>query len=258
MRRNAMKQRLGDGGTAVGSMVFEFKTPGIARIAAASGAEFVVFDMEHTGWHDETVAMLMATARSTDLVPLVRVPGKLYHLLSRPMDAGALGLMVPMVESAEQARSLVDSIKYPPVGSRGAAFGIAHDDYIPGDVTATMTAANNEGLLLTQIESVEGLKNVDEIAAVDGVDIVWLGQFDLTASMGIPGQFTNQRYLDGVAAIVEAADRHGKAAGFMATSPEEAAWAFDQGFRAVAYWADLWIYGSALKQGLDQIRDHLS
>jgi 2-keto-3-deoxy-L-rhamnonate aldolase RhmA len=257
MRPNPMKRRLGDGGVSLGTMVFEFRTPGIARIVAATGAEFAVFDMEHTGWSDETIAMLMATARATDVVPLVRVPGKLYHLLSRPLDVGALGLMVPMVETAEQARELVDHVKYPPVGTRGAAFGMAHDDYVPGDIAHTISAANSEGLLLTQIESVAGLENVDAIAAVEGVDVLWLGQFDLTASMGIPGRFDDQRFLDAVAAVVAAAERHGKAAGMMTTTPEQGRWALDQGFRAVAHWGDLWIYATALQRGLDEIRGHV-
>src|SRR5690348_17458426 len=101
-------------------MVFEFRTPGIGRIAAAAGAEFAIFDLEHTGWSDETIGMLIATSRAADLVPMVRVPATQYHLLSRPLDLGAMGLMVPMVETAEQARSIVQFAKYPPMGRRGA------------------------------------------------------------------------------------------------------------------------------------------
>ena len=89
----------------------------------------LIYDMEHTGWSIETIRGLMATSRAADLVPMVRIPATQYHLIARPLDVGAMGLMVPMVESAEQARSIVDSAKYPPVGRRGAAFGVAHDDY---------------------------------------------------------------------------------------------------------------------------------
>src|SRR5947209_4815100 len=101
MRTNQVKRTLQRGGIAIGTMVFEFRTPGIARIAAAAGAEFVIFDMEHTGWSDETIGMLVATARGSDLVPMARVPATQYHLLSRPLDVGAMGLMLPMVESEE-------------------------------------------------------------------------------------------------------------------------------------------------------------
>src|SRR5262245_42838212 len=99
MQENSLKRRLSEGGVAIGTMVFEFGTTGIARIAAAAGADFVCFDMEHTGWSIETVRMLFATSRAAETVPLVRVPATDYHLLARPLDVGAMGLMVPMVES---------------------------------------------------------------------------------------------------------------------------------------------------------------
>ena len=152
MKSNRVKRALREGGAALGTMVFEFNTTGIARIAADAGAEFVIFDQEHTGWGVETVRTLMATARAADLVPMVRVPATQYHLLARPLDVGALGLMVPMVETEEQARLIVRAAKYFPEGGRGTAFGIAHDDYRGGDVVAKMARANEEVLLIAQIE----------------------------------------------------------------------------------------------------------
>src|SRR3954451_3304545 len=107
MRTNPVKKKLRAGGTALGTMIFEFATTGIARIAAAAGAEFILFDMEHTGWSMETIRQLLATTRAAALVPLVRVPATEYHFLARVLDVGAMGLMVPMVESGEQARVIV-------------------------------------------------------------------------------------------------------------------------------------------------------
>ena len=254
MRDNKVKRALARGETAIGTMVFEFRTPGIGRIAAAAGAEFAIFDMEHTGWSDETIGMLIATSRAADLVPMVRVPTTLYHLLSRPLDLGAMGLMVPMVETAEQARSIVDFAKYPPLGKRGAAFGVAHDDYLSGDVTAKIASANAEGMVIAQIETARGVENVDAIAATDGVDVLWIGHFDLTNSLGIPGQFSHPTYLQAVDRVVAACERHGKAAGFMVSSPAEGKALLAKGFRILAYWGDLWIYGQALKAGIDAIR----
>jgi 2-keto-3-deoxy-L-rhamnonate aldolase RhmA len=153
MRPNRVKRALRDGGVAFGTMVFEFGTTGIGQIAAAAGADFAIFDLEHSGWSIETIRSLMATSRAAELVPMVRVPAIQYHLLSRPLDVGAMGLMAPMVESAEQARLMVWSAKYPPLGRRGAAFGVAHDDYAGGDVVAKMTIANEEVMLIAQIET---------------------------------------------------------------------------------------------------------
>ncbi len=255
MRPNTVRRALREGGTALGTMVFEFDTSGIARIAAAAGAEFVVFDQEHTGWGIDTIRGLLAGARAADVVPLVRVPATQYHFIARPLDAGASGVMVPMVESEEQARLVVSSAKYPPSGARGAAFGIAHDDYeASGDAVAAMQSANDETLIITQIETARGVENVEAIAAVEGVDVLWVGHNDLTNSMGIPGRFDHPDYLGAIDQILDACRRHGKATGIMATSVDEARAYLEQGFRCVAYWGDLWIYGQALAQGLTAIR----
>jgi 2-dehydro-3-deoxyglucarate aldolase/4-hydroxy-2-oxoheptanedioate aldolase len=257
MRTNPVKQTLAAGGVSVGTMVFEFSTTGIGRIAAAAGADFVVFDMEHTGWSIETVRMLVATTRAADIVPMVRVPATQYHLLSRPLDVGAMGLMVPMVEDEDQARLIVRSAKYTPDGARGTAFVIAHDDYQPGDVAAKMRSANEEVLLIAQIETARGVEQVDAIAAVEGIDVLWIGHFDLTASLGIPAQFDHPRFIEAVDRVVDACRRHGKTAGIMAASVENAVDWLDRGFRAVAYSGDLWLYHQALAEGIGAIRSRM-
>src|SRR5215472_6707002 len=109
MRANAVKRTLRAGGVALGTMVFEFSSSGIGRIVATGGAEFVVYDMEHTGWGLDTIRNLLATTRAAELVPIVRVPATQCHYLARSLDVGAMGLMVPMVESAEQAQLIVQS-----------------------------------------------------------------------------------------------------------------------------------------------------
>ncbi len=255
MRANPVRKKLAAGDVAIGTMVFEFNTTGIGRIIGAAGAEFAVYDMEHTGWSIETIRMLMATARAAETVPMVRVPATQYHLMARPLDVGAMGLMVPMVEDAEQARLIVQSAKYPPQGRRGCAFGIAHDDYAGGDVLAKMQSANDEIMLIAQIETARGVENVDEIAAVDGIDCIWIGHFDLTASLGIPAQFDHPAFQDAVDAVIAAGQRHGKAVGIMASSVANAQDWIARGFRAIAYSGDLWLYQKALAEGISAIRD---
>jgi 2-keto-3-deoxy-L-rhamnonate aldolase RhmA len=129
MRDNFVREKLKRGEAVFGTFVFEFATTGIGRIIGASGADFVLYDLEHTAWSLETVRMLAATTR--DVVPVVRVPTGDYHFIARALDAGAMGIMVPMVETAEQARQIVAATRYPPAGRRGAAFGVAHDENAP-------------------------------------------------------------------------------------------------------------------------------
>ncbi|MBM3956814.1 MAG: aldolase, partial [Gemmatimonadetes bacterium] len=254
MRENKVKRALRSGRVSVGTWVFEFNTTGIGRLAAEAGADFVVFDMEHTGWSVETIRGLVATTRGTAVVPIVRVPAGEYHFIARVLDVGAMGLVVPMVETADQARAIVRCAKYPPAGRRGAAFGVAHDDYTGGDVSEKIRSANDEGLVVALIETGRGVENVEAIAAVDGIDVLGLGHFDLTNSLGIPAQFDHPDYLAAVGRVSEACRRHGKAAGFMASSVEEAAMMLDKGFRFLAYWGDIWLYKQALGQGIAGVR----
>jgi 2-dehydro-3-deoxyglucarate aldolase/4-hydroxy-2-oxoheptanedioate aldolase len=254
MKPNRVKWALRDGGISIGTFVFEFNTTGIARIAAAAGAEFAIFDMEHTGWSVETIRMLIATSRSTALVPLVRVPATEYHFIARALDMGAMGIMVPMVESVEQARRLVESARYPPAGRRGAAFAVAHDDYQGGDMAGKIASANSEVLLIAQVETVRGLENVEKIAAVDGVDVIWIGQADLTTSLGIPGQYTHPLFQKAVDRVVAACCLHDKALGYLALDVDDGRTMLARGFRMLAYGGDLWLYQQALQQGIAALR----
>lgn len=262
MRENKVKRTLRQGGVALGTMVFEFSTTGIARLTAAAGADFAVFDMEHSGWSVETIRSLMATSGGTDpsagsgqgLMPFVRVPATEYHFLARVLDVGAMGIMVPMVQDGDQARRIVQSAKYPPTGRRGAAFGVAHDDYADGDIIDKMRSANEEILLIAQVETARGVEHAEEIAALDGIDVLWIGHFDLTNSLGIPGQFGHADYRRSVDRVLAACHRHGKAAGFMVASAEQGREAIAQGFRCLAYWGDLWLYRQALGDGIRAIR----
>ncbi len=254
MRRNGVKQQLKDGGRAFGTMIFEFFTPGIAQIVKAAGADFILYDMEHSGLGIDGIKAQFAACRGLDLVPMVRVPALQPHFIARCLDMGAMGIMVPMVETAAQAREIVKATRYPPNGRRGAAFGVAHDDYEGGAVADKITAANERTMVIALVETAEGIANVEEIAAVEGIDVVWLGHFDLTNFMGIPAQFDHADYLAAVDRLLAAARRHGKAAGIMAA---DEAWGRDymnKGFRAVAYGLDLALFQRTLATGIATLR----
>ena len=202
MRENPVKQKLAAGGRAFGSMIFEFFTPGMPRLLRNAGAEYALYCMEHTGASYETLKPQFALCRALGVVPLVRVPGTEYDFIARALDCGALGVMVPLVDDAEQARFIVSCTRYPPAGGRrGAAFGFAHDDYEGGDVAAKMTAIHERTLVIAMIETRHGLENVEAIAAVPGVDVLWLGHFDLSNFLGIPGDFANPVFSDGTVPV---------------------------------------------------------
>jgi 2-dehydro-3-deoxyglucarate aldolase/4-hydroxy-2-oxoheptanedioate aldolase len=164
-----------------------------------------------------------------------------------------MGIMVPMVESEEQARVMVSSTKYPPLGRRGV--GILHRDELDeGPLSNTLERLNREIVLLAQIETAAGLENADAIAAVEGIDVLWIGHFDLTASLGIPGDFEHRLFQDAVDRLLEVCRSRGKPLGIMAGSLAEARAWLDRGFGILAYGGDLWLYAESLKSGLEALR----
>jgi 2-keto-3-deoxy-L-rhamnonate aldolase RhmA len=254
MRNNPVKETLAAGGTAFGAMIFEFFSPGLPQICKNAGADFVLFDMEHTGLAFETLKIQFALCRGLSIVPMVRVPRGEYHFIARALDVGAMGVMVPMVGTPEEARHIVSCTRYPPLGRRGAAFGFAHDDYEGGDVATKIAALHARTMVIPQIETDEGLRNVEAIAAVPGVDALWIGHFDLTNFLGIAGQFGHPDFLGAVDRIVAACEANGKTAAFLATDDD---WARDyaaKGFRLMAYGIDQLMLQSALEHGLQVLR----
>ncbi|HSU98624.1 MAG TPA: aldolase/citrate lyase family protein [Roseiarcus sp.] len=247
----SIKNKLRDEGYAFGTMIMEFFSAGMPAVIAATGADFALFDMEHTGLGFETLKHLVAGCRGLGLAPLVRVPAVEYHFVARALDVGAHGVMAPMVDTPEQAGRLASFAHYPPHGRRGSAFGVAHDDYRAGSPVEEMATARDRTIVIAQIETVTGLKNVEAIAATPGIDVIWLGHFDLTNFMGIPGQFRHQDYLKAVRRIVLAAKASNKAAGFMAADETWAREYWDHGFRMVAFGPDHRIYQEGLKSGLN-------
>jgi 2-keto-3-deoxy-L-rhamnonate aldolase RhmA len=253
MPTKTLRQRVMAGDQVLGAMVFEFYSPGIAQILKLAGCDFVLYDMEHTGLGFESLKFQVAACRGLDIAPMVRVPRSEYHFLARALDVGAQGVMVPMVESEAQARAIVEATRYPPKGRRGAAFGFSHDDYRPGSPQDKMTAADATTLVIAQIETERGVEAVEGIAAVDGIDVLWVGQFDLTSFLGIPGQFDHPKYLDAVKRIVAAGREHQKGLGFMPTDETWAQQYKKLGFNMLAAGTDPAILMAGVKAILQSV-----
>jgi 2-dehydro-3-deoxyglucarate aldolase/4-hydroxy-2-oxoheptanedioate aldolase len=216
----------------------------------AAGAEFLLLDMEHSGAGYETIKTQAQLCRGIDLVPMARVPANQYTYIARALDCGMMGIMAPMVGSAEEAEFIVSCTRYPPKGRRGAAFGFTADDYLSGSVTDTIKVADERTLVMCLIETAQGIENIDKIAAVPGVDVLWLGHFDLTNFLGIPGEFDHPKYLAAIEAIVAAGRRHGKGLGFMASDADAAQRYRAHGFNMIAAGLDPGLLQSAIRATL--------
>lgn len=257
MDSKALKQTLREGRVAIGTWVFEFNTPGIARLLSSAGADFVVYDMEHSGFGTDNIRSLIANSRAVDLAVLVRPPAGDYHLIAPLLDLGANGVIVPKVETAAEAARVVDSCRYYPDGHRGAAFAIAHDDFRAGDVAAKMRAANEAMICCMLVETATGVQNIDSILAVPGVDLIWVGFLDLSLSMGIPGQYAHPDFKAALSRIVSACEAHGTPIGILADRPMSALDWIRQGFHCISYSGDLWLLQRALAEGIQAIRQGL-
>ena len=239
----------------LGHFVVEFATAGIGHILKNAGCDFVLVDMEHSGFGFETVKNVVRYCEAARLPAIVRVPSKAYHHLARAADVGSEAVMVPMVDTAAEARELVSFIKYTPHGRRGMALGIAHDAYRPAPSAHERLRESNERIcLFAQIETASGLEAVDEIAAVDGVDCLWIGHNDLSASLGIPGEFDHDRFLRAVDSVAAACRNHGKALGRLVPDAATGLALAGEGFDFICWSGDVWALQTAVRHGLETIR----
>jgi len=255
MPRNRLLEKLRDGQPAVGHMIWEFFSRGLPRIVAQSGVDFVVIDMEHSGFGIDKLWDLIAGFRFVDPTVMVRIPVPEYSFVARALDAGAQGIMCPNVKTMEEVQLLADSMLYPPQGMRGVGLGHAQSDYAGVDAPAYVRAANLNNCLICQIESVEALAIIDQIAAHPAVDVLWIGHFDLTASMGILGEFQNPKFFEALRKTIDAAHRHGKAAAIQPGNVEQAREWKALGFDVLSFGTDHLVYAGALKAGVAAVRE---
>ncbi len=254
MKENRFRRVRAEGNVPVGQMLWEFGSRGMARMMDACGVDFAIIDTEHAPFSSADVADLVAWFGATTIAPFVRVPEIAYHLIARTMDAGALGVMVPNVRNADEARAIVDAVKYAPLGKRGIGLGGALTGYRGVTPSEFLNYSNENTTVICQIESVAGMENLEAIATTPGVDVLWVGHFDLTQSMGIPGQFHDERFLGNLKRVVDVCDRHNVAAGIQPGSIEQAREWLEIGFNAISYGTDMSVYLAAMADAVAQVR----
>ena len=217
-----------------------------AEIAALSGFDWLLIDTEHgVGEHEALVPQLQAVAHR-GAEPMVRIAFNDLVRIKRVLDLGARGIMVPWVKSAAEARAAVSALRYPPEGIRGAARSTRATDYGRrfGEYFAS---ANAELVTIIQIECREAVECVEEIAAVDGVDVLFVGPLDLSVSLGIPQQFDHPDFREALMRVVAAANHAGKAPGILIMDPAQLAATVDDGFRFIALGSDAGILSNGMR-----------
>ena len=222
------------------------------EIASNVGFDWLLIDLEHgSGSFADLRGMLMACRGSTT-APIVRIRSVDADTVKFVMDSGAAGIMFPFVSTSEDAKRAVQIMKYPPVGTRGVAGIIRATDY-GRDWKEYFTTSNQKSLVVVQIETSEGVEAADSIAAVEGVDVLFVGPLDLSVNLGCPGDFTQPHFVDALKKVIAACERHGKSAGIL-SRPEFVAQQKSLGFRFFALGSDSGSVVSGLKQSLDAMR----
>jgi 2-dehydro-3-deoxyglucarate aldolase/4-hydroxy-2-oxoheptanedioate aldolase len=256
MTTPTLRSLIGTARPKIGTFLFECATPGIGQILKAAGADYAVLDMEHTGFGFDTVRQVVRYCQAAELPLIVRVPSQQRHHISRALDAGADGIMVPIVSSVAQARAVIDAAKYWPDGTRGVALGLAHERYAMRSepLLDRFAEQNKRTVIILQVEDPRGAEAADEIAALPGVDALWLGHNDLSVAMNKPGTFDDPVFLEHERATIAAARKHGKSAGRLGVDARQCTSFTELGYDFVAIAGDVWLLQQAFAAGVATIR----
>lgn len=249
-----LKKKIQQGETLNGCWL-NLGSPITAEIIGEAGFDWVLIDLEHGAGSEGDVLHQLQALTHTPAAPIVRVESFARQRFHRVLDMGAEGIMCPRINNAMEAREAVQGLRYPPEGTRGVAkmvratgFGRNFDTYLNG--------AKDDIIGVLQIETKEVLSHLEEIAALEGVDVLFIGPSDLSMSLGIFGQFDHTLFKDALERTINAANKHGKATGILLSNPEDYAHYHNMGIRLIACGADATFVATGARAMADKLRDY--
>ncbi|HOC02520.1 MAG TPA: HpcH/HpaI aldolase/citrate lyase family protein [Candidatus Ratteibacteria bacterium] len=251
MPENIVKKKLKYGKTVVGSFVITAH-PAISEVMARAGFDWLVFDMEHGVIGIESIEVMTQAISGTDTTPIVRVPWNDFVVIKQVLDTGVMGLIIPMVNNAEQAEMAVRATRYPPEGIRGigphraSGFGKWLDEYFE--------KSNENILVIVQIEHIDAVRNLESIISVKGIDAVFIGTNDLSASMGLIKDMKHPSIEENVQYILKTCKNASVPVGIIASQPEDIKKRINQGFQFIAVGHEISLLTSCCKNIISQIK----
>jgi len=251
------KEKLQSGAAVSGPIVSEIRTVGLIKALANAGHDFVWLDMEHAMFGWETIQTLVQYARAVGITPLVRATDLSYPLVARALDAGAIGVIVPRVDTREQVEAAVQYAYYPPMGRRGAG-GEGRYGYERRTPADGVTEVNDATVVVVQVETVEAVERIDDLASVDGLDVICVGPQDLSISLGMPGQFDNPKFVETVTHVMERVTAAGKVCGMVERDARRFQRWYDAGGRFFATNTDSNLIYLGAKADVDIVRGFTS
>lgn len=212
-----MKEELKNQEVLLGTMLSELENPNLIRIMKMAGFAFVVVDCEHGYYDFSQIARLAAVGKGFGVPVIIRIPAIEREYITKVMDMGASGILVPMVETAEDAKQIVQYAKYMPLGNRGLSTTRAHSEYNPPKISEYIQIANENTFVFIQLETKKAIENLSEISKVAGIDCICIGPNDLSADLGIPGEINSPVIFDCVKKVADAAKKEGKSSGIISS-----------------------------------------
>jgi 2-keto-3-deoxy-L-rhamnonate aldolase RhmA len=246
-RENLVKSKLASGGSAIGTWV-QSPSPTVANVLAHSGMDFVTVDMEHGSASFDTAETMMYAIEAGGSTPMIRLGEGSAPTILRAADIGAQGILVAHVQSGPEADRIVRAMKYHPSGDRGLAPFTRIHDFSGADLQDKLDAANREQLSGVLVEDAEGLRNLEEILAVEDLDLLYLGIYDLSQTLGLAGQLDHPTVHETVRDAVRQIEAAGKVAGAVARDRDHLKWLLDTGFRYISYLVDTAILAQGFRE----------
>jgi 4-hydroxy-2-oxoheptanedioate aldolase len=240
MRENQVKRKLKQGDVVLG-LFMNCAYPGFIEICGHAGFDFAVIDLEHGPLHPLVAEDLCRAAECVGLAPIVRVRKNDAPQIQRALDIGSAGVQVPQIETKADAEAVVRGAKFSPLGSRGLSFYTRAGLYTSAG-TQISDKLNEESLVVVHVEGKRGVENIQEIASVPNIDVIFLGPYDLSQSLGIPGQVSDRRVIDLMQTAVREIRNAGKVVGTFADTPETAKQWIDSGIQYIALGVDVGIF----------------
>lgn len=251
-----LKKKLRAGKSVVGTMLCLVNSPNIIWILKNAGFDFIFIDCEHGTYTFQDVSRLVSLCRALDVGIIVRVPQPDRQSIQKYSDMGIDGIMLPMVETAEQAERAAEYARYIPRGSRGMGLGALVDYKTGVNLTEVISEINDDYIILTQIETRKGVENIEQIMSVSGVDGVFFGVYDMSISYGKPGEIYDPIFRKNISHVLESAKRHDKILGHHFFGYEDLEWGLDQGVKLVTWHTDISVLQNFYKNDLDKIKSY--
>lgn len=240
-----LKEKISTGGCIYGPFM-KTGDPMFVEAAGLAGFDFLILDTEHGPVEIESQQNNVRAAEAREIVPIIRLKDKAENTIGRALDIGAYGIQVPQINTAEEAETVVKFAKFYPYGMRGVCRFVRAADYSATD-RYSFFEQSKDILIILQLEGIQAIKNIDEILEVEGIDILFIGPYDLSQSLGVPGQVNNPVVVDAMKKIVEKARKKNKVIGCFVDTPEDLKMWKELGLQYLSYSVDVGIFYEACK-----------